>query len=220
MGDSKDSLQIGGFFSAKLKGGQVDWLPCEREALGIAGSVKYFQPYITQSEQQTTVLTDNKPCVQAYGKAQKGEFSASPRVSTFLSICHRFQIAVRHISGAQNMLSDHQSRHPVVCEDASCQICRFLSEIEESVVRTVSIDDVLSGNSRLPFTTRTAWKATQMECPDLRRAHAHLSQGTKPSRKQTNIRDVKRYLQKVLIAKDGVLIVRNDDVTRCGRIGD
>ncbi len=52
-----------------------------------------------------------------------------------------------------------------------------------------------------------------MECPDLRRTHAHLSQGTKPSRKQTNIRDVKRYLQKVLIAKDGVLIVRNDDVS-------
>ncbi len=213
VGDNKDNLKIGGFFSAKLKGSQIDWLPCEREALGIAGAVKYFQPYITQSHLQTTVLTDNKPCVQAYAKAQKGEFSASPRVSTFLSICHRFQVAVRHIAGVQNMLSDHQSRNPVVCEDACCQICRFLAELEESVVRAVSVTDVLSGRSKLPFTTRTAWKATQMECPDLRRAHAHLSQGTRPSRKQTKIRDVKRYLQKVVIAKDGLLIVRNDDVT-------
>ena len=213
VGENNDNLKIGGFFSAKLKGSQIDWLPCEREALGIAGSVKYFQPYITQSSLQTTVLTDNKPCVQAYAKAQKGEFSASPRVSAFLSICHRFQVAVRHIAGAQNMLSDHQSRNPVTCEDACCQICRFLAEIEESVVRALSVSDVLSGHSKLPFTTRTAWKATQMECPDLRRTHAHLSQGTRPSRKQTNIRDVKRYLQRVVIAKDGLLIVRNDDVT-------
>ena len=212
VGDDKNNLKIGGFFSAKLKGSQIDWLPCEREALGIAGAVKYFQPYITQSELQTTILTDNKPCVQAYAKAQKGEFSASPRVSTFLSICHRFQVSVRHIAGAQNLLSDHQSRNPVSCEDSCCQICRFLTEIEESVVRSVSVQDVLSGNSRLPFTTRSAWKATQLECPDLRRTHAHLSQGTRPSRKQTKIRDIKRYLQRVMIAKDGLLIVRNDDV--------
>ena len=109
VGENNCNLKIGGFFSAKLKSNQIDWLPCEREALGIAGAVKHFQPYITQSEHQTTILTDNRPCVQAFEKAQKGEFSAIPRVSTFLSVCHRFQVAVKHISGAQNMLSDHQS---------------------------------------------------------------------------------------------------------------
>ena len=132
VGENNNNFKIGGFFSAKLKSNQIDWLPCEREALGIGAAVKHFQPFIVQSEHQTTILTDNKPCVQAFAKAQKGEFSASPRVSTFLSNCHRFQVAVQHIAGAQNMLSDHQSRNPVLCEDSSCQICRFIAEIEES----------------------------------------------------------------------------------------
>ena len=175
--------------------------------------MKYFQPYITQSEHQTTILTDSKPCVQAFSKAQKGEFSASPRVATFLSICHRYQVSIKHIAGAQNMLSDHQSRNAATCEDSSCQICRFLANIEESVVRAVSVNDVLTGKCHLPFLTRSSWKTTQLECPDLRRVHAHLSQGTRPSKKQTKIRDVKRYLQKVEIAKDGMLIVRSDEVS-------
>ena len=213
LGDNNKDFKIGGFFSAKLKSNQIDWLPCEREALGIGASVKHFQPYIIQSEHQTTVLTDNKPCVQAYAKAQKGEFSASPRVATFLSNCHRFQVAVQHIAGAQNLLSDHQSRNPSNCEDSSCQICRFIVEIEESVVRAISVEDVISGKIKSPFTTRTTWKSTQQECPDLRRTHAHLTQGTRPSKKQTSIRDVKRYLQKVVVANDGLLIVRNDEVT-------
>ena len=65
--------------------------------------------------------------------------------------------------------------------------------------------------TRLPFTTRSAWTDIQSECPDLRRTHAHLKQGTRPSKKLTNMKDVKRYLNVVSIAKDGVLIVRRND---------
>ena len=204
-------LEIGSFFSAKLSSNQIDWLPCEREALGIASSVKYFQPYIVQSEHKAACLTDSKPCVQAFAKMMKGEFSASPRVSTFLSICHRFQVSVQHIAGVNNALSDHGSRNPAECEDKTCQVCRFLSELEHSVVRASTVQDIISGKEKIPFLSRTAWQSTQLECPDLRRTHAHLRQGTRPSRKATNIRDVKRYLNKVTIAHDGLLIVRNDE---------
>lgn len=55
----------------------------------------------------------------------------------------------------------------------------------------------------MPFTTRTSWFAIQQDSPDLRRSHAHLLQGTRPSKKLTNVRDVKRYLQHAAIAKDG-----------------
>ena len=41
------------------------------------------------------------------------------------------------------------------------------------------------------FTSQPAWVAVQSECPDLRRTHAHLVQGTRPSKKLTNIKDVK-----------------------------
>ena len=54
-------LRIGGFFSAKLNSNQIDWLPCEREALCAGSSVKYFQSYIIQSEHKTACLTDKRP---------------------------------------------------------------------------------------------------------------------------------------------------------------
>ena len=206
-----NKLEIGSFFSAKLSSNQIDWLPCEREALGIASSVKYFQPYIVQSEHKAACLTDSQPCVQAFAKMMKGEFSASPRVSTFLSVCHRFQVSVQHISGVNNALSDHGSRNPAECEDKTCQVCRFISEIECSVVRASTVQDIISGKVKVPFLSRTAWQSTQLECPDLRRTHAHLRQGTRPSRKSTNIRDIKRYLNKITIARDGLLILRNDE---------
>ncbi|VDI67074.1 Hypothetical predicted protein [Mytilus galloprovincialis] len=43
-----DKLLLAGFFSAKLRQAQRQWLPCEIEALSIAGSIKHFSPYIIQ----------------------------------------------------------------------------------------------------------------------------------------------------------------------------
>ena len=42
----------------------------------------------------------------------------------------------------------------------------------------------------------------------LRRIHTHVKQGTRPSKKTTNIKDVKRYLSVTSIARDGMLVVR------------
>ena len=61
-----------------------------------------------------------------------------------------------------------------------------------------------------PLTNRTVWLATQQECPDLRRTHSHLTQGTRPSKKITHLPDVKRYLKSVVVATDGLLIVKLD----------
>ena len=51
----------------------------------------------------------------------------------------------------------------------------------------------------------------QSEGPDLRRTHAHLVQGMRPSKKLTNIKDVKRYLQVASVADDGLLVVRRHE---------
>ena len=77
-----DTIKLAGFFSAKLKPHQSNWLPCEVEALSIASSVKHFGPYIRQSLHRTQILTDNKPCVQAWSKMIRGEFSTKSRVAT------------------------------------------------------------------------------------------------------------------------------------------
>ena len=203
-----DKLRLAGFFSAKLRDRQVLWLPCEIEALGIAVATKHFSPYIVQSKFNTTILTDSKPCVQAFEKLCRGEFSASPRVSTFLSVVSRYQASVRHIAGEVNLPSDHASRHPAICENEKCQVCSFVARTEDSVVRNINVQDIIQGKVRVPYTSRTTWATTQADCKDLRRTKAHLKQGTRPSKKLTKIRDVKRYLQVATLARDGLLVVK------------
>ena len=201
---------MAGFFSAKLRKHQVNWLPCEVEALCIA-SVKHFSPYIIQSKYQPCLLTDSRPCVQAFEKLCRGEFSASPRVTSFLSVVSRYQVSVRHLSGSANIPSDFASRNAPDCTDPKCQICNFIVHTEDSVVRSTSVHDVQDNMTRCPFTTRSAWLDIQSDCPDLRRTHAHLKQGIRPSKKLTKIKDVKRYLSIATIGKDGLLVVPRKD---------
>ena len=205
-------LKLAGFFNAKLKKHQTVWLPCELEALCIGAAVRHFSPFVIQSSHQCQVLTDSRPCVQACGKLKRGEFSASSRVSTFLSIISRYNVQVRHISGASNLPSDYTSRNPAVCPTPStCQVCKFINELQDSVVQSCqsdSVQNVLRGSMPMPFTSRAAWLATQQECPDMRRTCAHLSQGTRPSKKCTTLKDVKRYLGTLTISHDGLLVAR------------
>ena len=202
------SFHLAGFYSAKLRSHQVKWLPCEVEALGIGAAIKHFSPYIVQSTHRAHVLTDSKPCVQAFQRLQRGEFSASPRVTTFLTAAHRYCVDIQHLAGSRNLPSDFASRNAAPCTSNRCQVCSFIAETEESVVRRAPIDDILAGRSRLPFASRSAWRSAQMEDPDLRRVHAHLSQGTRPSKKATTIKDVKRYLQQATLASDGLIVVQ------------
>ena len=189
------------FFSAKLPTHQARWLPCEIEALAIAAAVRHFSPYIIQSKHTTNILTDSKPCVQAAQKMSRGEFSASPRITTFQSMVNRFQCTVSHLSGSNNPLADFASRNALPCLEPKCTVCVWNREQEHSAVFS-------SGNVSIPYTSRNAWLSTQSECADLRRVKAHLHQGTRPSKKLTNVKDVKRYLQVCTIARDGLLVVR------------
>ena len=204
------SLLLAGFFSAKLRKHQVTWLPCAIEALAIGAAIRHFAPYIIiQPPHTTEVLTNSRPCVQAYEKLKRGEFSASSRVTTFLSTVSHYSVHIRHIAGVENLPSDYASRNPKECLDSSCQNCIFIVELEDSVVRRLSVNEVFQGSVKMPFTSRAAWQATQLECPHLRRTHSHLSQGTRPSKKATKIIDVKRCLKDVVIAADGHFIVRD-----------
>jgi len=206
-----DKLLLGGFFSSKLRNRQVTWLPCEIEALAIASAVKHFSPYIIQSHKRTCILTDSKPCVQSYQRLCRGEFSASPRLSTFLATVSRYQVSVIHLAGRVNVPSDFASRNAPPCDAPQCQVCIFVNQSEDSVIFHVSIDDLLAGGAKLPFTTRSTWLSVQSECADLRRTHAHLKQGTRPSKKITNIRDIRRYLNVATLSRDGLVVVSRSE---------
>ena len=209
--DRGGKLLLCGHFSARLHGHQPRWLPCEVEALAIAGAVKHFGPYLIQSEHHPVVLTDSKPCVQAYEKLSRGQFSASPRLTSFLSTVCRFQASIRHLAGKSNIPADFASRNAPECTHLTCQVCSYVHEQEEVSVFRISLAEIIRGSATLPYTSRPAWRDIQNECPDLRRTCAHLTQGTRPSKRLTDVRDVKRYLQAAILAQDGLIVVRRND---------
>ena len=84
-----------------------------------------------------------------------------------------------------------------------------MSEFADSVVRKLAVKDVMDGRAQMPFLNRQSWLDSQKQCQDLRKVHALLSLGNRPSKKDTKVRDVKSYLQKVVIARDGLLVVRD-----------
>ena len=204
-------IHIAGFFSAKLKQRQNTWTPCEIEALSIAASLQHYSPYVIQSHHRLSLLTDSKPCVQAYQKLLKGNFSNSSRVTTFLSTASRYAINIQHLAGSSNAPSDFACRNAIECLDPTCQICSFVNDLQVATVHAINITDIAQGTSRMPFITRSTWLSTQQECQDLRRTRAYLSQGTRPSKKLTNLKDTKRYLNCCTIAKDGMLVVPRNE---------
>ena len=89
------SLQVAGFFSQQLSPSHRKWLPCEIEGISIAAAIRYFDGYIVQSKHRTQVLTDNKPCVEAYRKLLRGQFSSNARLSTYLSSVSRHHVIIQ-----------------------------------------------------------------------------------------------------------------------------
>ena len=200
------TIHLGHYFSAKLKTHHQKWLPCEIEALSITASIQHFSPFIRESENVTQILTDSRPCVQSWHKLLRGEFSTSARVATFLSALSEYNVELQHLKGSANLPSDFQSRNPPDCESKSCQICKFIEVTGDSVVRRVSVAEILAGQAQVPYSNRLAWKDLQLGCSDLKRVHAHLASGTRPTTK-SKLTSVKRYLNKVVIGRDGLLVV-------------
>ena len=205
----RDKPLLAGIFNVQLKGSQKTWLPCEVEALSVGCGVNHFGPYIVQSKHVTEVLTDSKPCIQAYGKLQRGSFSASARVTTFLSTISRYGVKLSHIAGHKNVLSDYFSRNPLAC-DGGCQICTFVEKAETSAVREIQVSDILDGRCAVPFTTRSTWHQCQQDDPVLKAVSRYLTEGRSPPKKKKGMKEVKRYLNVVKLStqpNDGLLVV-------------
>ena len=157
-----EKLILGGYFSAKLKDHQQKWLPCELEALAITSATNHWGPLILQSRHQSQILTDSRPCVQAFDRLSRGEFSNSARVSTFLATLSRYNVKLQHISGAANLPADFLSRAPPQCDEQSCQICKFISECQSAPVCSVTVQDILEGRQSMPLQILCPGKCVNM----------------------------------------------------------
>jgi len=62
----------------------------------ISSSLSHWSPYIIESNHEVQVLTDSLPCVQAFNKLCRGEFSSSARISSFLSVLGRYKISLQY----------------------------------------------------------------------------------------------------------------------------
>ena len=171
-------MYLANFFNAKLKRHQVTWPPCELEALWIGSAISHFAADIIQSIQPVQVLTDSCVYVQSYDKFCRGKFSTSSRVTTFLSTLSHHQAHLGHVSGIANLLSDFASRHRIECPDHSCQLCKYISwqwkrwlMVHHTCIHQPCVMENHPG--RVPWSVKYTF--------------------TRPSKKQTNVSDVKRY---------------------------
>ncbi len=119
-------------------------------------------------------------------------------------------MSLQYIPGSPNLPADYLSRNPAACKEQSCQICKFVDTCSSSTVCTLSVSDILDGQSTMPFLSPSAWKVSQQDCPILRRVYSHLNQGTRPGTKDRTAYDVKRYLRVCTIGRNGILVVRKD----------
>ena len=125
--------------------------------------------------------------------------------------CAKGNFLLQHLKGEGNTSSDFASRNPNVCHDSSCQVCEFIHDTASSVVRAVTVEEVLNGSVRIPFYNKNAWKSAQQSCPALRKTHTYMVNGTRPSRKVKHIADIRRYLEVCTLNSDGLLVCRKSD---------
>ena len=168
-GTSTEEL-IGGFYSAVLAKRKSAWLPCEGEACGIRLVLEHFQHHIRESNSVTIHFTDSQPCVMAWKRSQRGAFSSSSRIASFLTGLSALPVELRYKPGKTLHTSDYASRHPPKCSSPRCQICSFVREWEHigdnaADIRQVTIEDIKSGTSIMPMTQRKVWKNIQKHDP-------------------------------------------------------
>ena len=119
----------GGHFSCRVTKHQSVWHPCEGEGLAARLVLEHFSHYIRESQNQTIHHTDNQPVVQAWRRSKTGAFSASARISAFLSGVSAMNIEIVHTPGAELKSSDYNSRNPESCNEDRCQICKFAENL-------------------------------------------------------------------------------------------
>ena len=93
---------------------------------------------------------------------------------------------------------DFGSRNPVECDLSSCSVCK---EMISADIFVTSVTDTIPS-----MISVAAWKMLQQSCPDLIRAHGLLSSGRTLPPKERHSLDIKFYLRKCTINKQGLLV--------------
>ena len=82
-----------------------------------------------------------------------------------------------------------------------------MTDSDEIVVKSVTVNDILSGNTKVPYSNKQVWLSLQKDCPDLRTVHTYLKNGIRPTNKNTKITSIKRYMRNTKINRHGLLVI-------------
>jgi len=91
------------FFSHKLSAAQINYSTFDRELLGIFLSIKHFQHLLIG--RSFTIFTDHKPLIYALDMKDP-----SPRQQRQISYISQFDLVIKFIAGADNVVADCFSR--------------------------------------------------------------------------------------------------------------
>ena len=128
-------------------------------------------------------------------------------MQAFLLAATQNNVNISHIKGSNNLLTDFGSRNSATCDNDQCSVCKFINESEHVSVNSVSVSDIIKGNVKVPFSSLPAWQQIQLNCSNVQLARKHLQQGTRPMKKQRNIKEVRQLLRIANVTKDGLLVV-------------
>ena len=197
------------FHTFKLKETCRKWSPCEIEALA-AGVEKEFD-LLRESKLPIMVCPDNKPVHDAVSLINKGKFSTSARMTSFLANINRLPIISQHISGKAklNPFADLQSRAPSTCSADVCTIHKFVEEAIDGVIDPGAKMSKFTDPS--PYSNRIAWKKAQQNNPPCAFATTFLKTGKTPPKAVGKhagqyFNEVRFYCREATISRDGVLV--------------
>ena len=222
--NGKEKKYHGGYFSVVLDKFKKSWVPCEAEAAGVRLTLLHFEPYIRENQNNTTHFTDNLPVVQAWRRCLQGQFSASSRISTFLSNLSALSVDLVYKPGKLMCSADYSSRHPVPCaESTKCQICKFAGDWQDlgdnsSRIGSITVKDILEGRSLMPFIQTKTWLGQQMVDSVHTRFKKLVDTGQHPDKKKTRGEHTilkslyKKYQSgEVVIQPDGLVMIKSKD---------
>ena len=193
-------------YSVKLKPHHIKWSPCEIESVAFGTAIQAFYDIIKESKKPVIICPDSKPVCDATKLLQKGKFSLSPRIQTFLNNMGKISCEVQHISGksGQNHVADYQSRNTFPCTAEICQLCDYINQQGDTIIDS----KIASAQIDIPYANRAAWKNVQMNDKSLNIAKTAIRTGQLISKKSGKVNsDARKVVSNANIAPDGLLVV-------------
>ena len=204
--DQKGTIRTVRHYSVKLKPHHIKWSPCEIESVAFGTAIQAFYDIIKESNKPVIICPDSKPVCDATKLLQKGKFSLSPRIQTFLNNMGKISCDVQHISGksGQNHVADYQSRNTFPCNADICQLCDYVNQQADTIIDS----KVASIQPEIPYANREAWKNVQRNDKAISIAKTAISTGQLISKKSGKINsDARKIVANAKIAPDGLLVV-------------